>query len=74
MNVLVTAPGRLPDPDNLLKSLLDALVHAKLLVDDSAAWVELGEVRVERGGHRKTVVTLEDLVEGAIVEREGSEG
>jgi Holliday junction resolvase RusA-like endonuclease len=61
VSVRVTAPGRLPDPDNLLKSLLDALVAARLLVDDSAAWIELGQVKVERGPRRQTVVTLEDL-------------
>lgn len=68
VSVTVTAPGRLPDPDNLLKSLLDALVHAKLLVDDSAAWCELAAVKVERGPVRKTVMQLEDLVEGATIE------
>src|SRR4051812_3998506 len=29
-----------PDPTNLWKSLLDALVHCKLLIDDSAEWCE----------------------------------
>ncbi len=61
VSVHVTAPGRLPDADNILKSLLDALVAARLLVDDSPAWLELGQIRVERGRRRQTVITLEDL-------------
>jgi hypothetical protein len=32
---IATPRGRLPDPDGPLKSLLDALVGAGLLVDDS---------------------------------------
>jgi hypothetical protein len=66
VSVRIVAPGpRLLDPDNALKSLFDCLVAARLLVDDSAAWVELGQVKVERGRERRTVITLEDLVEGA---------
>jgi Holliday junction resolvase RusA-like endonuclease len=56
--------GRLPDPDAPLKSLLDALVHARLLVDDGAAWCVLGGVRFERAPERRTVITLEDLAGG----------
>jgi hypothetical protein len=52
--------GRLPDADGLLKSTLDALVHAGLLVDDAPAWCELGAVEVCRGP-RGTTIVLEDL-------------
>jgi hypothetical protein len=49
-----------PDPDACLKSLLDALVKAHLLIDDSAAYCELGDIRVEKG-KRATLVILEDV-------------
>lgn len=62
VSVAVTTPGRggLPDPDNLLKSLLDALTRCGLLLDDSSGKMELGAVTVARGERRRTVVTLED--------------
>jgi Holliday junction resolvase RusA-like endonuclease len=66
VSVHMIAPGRLPDPDNVLKSLLDSLVAARLLVDDNALWMELGQVKVERGPKRQTVITLEDLVAGDV--------
>lgn len=50
-----------PDADNVLKSLLDALTHCGLVIDDSPAWCELGTVTVARGPRDRTVVTLEDL-------------
>lgn len=52
---------RRPDPDALWKGLLDALVHARLLVNDSAPWVTLGAVVLLRGARRETRITLEDL-------------
>jgi hypothetical protein len=48
-------------PDSYWKSLLDALVHAGLLVDDNRQHVQLGEVEFERGTARATTITLEDL-------------
>jgi Holliday junction resolvase RusA-like endonuclease len=50
-----------PDPDGLWKSLLDALVHAGLLLDDNCQGVELGAVEFVRGQARATAVALEDL-------------
>ncbi len=52
---------RLPDPDNLLKSCLDALVKNGLLVDDSSQWCDV-TARVVRGP-RQTVITLEDVTD-----------
>ena len=52
--------GRLSDPDNRWKSLLDALVVCGRLVDDSPVWCELGGVVVERGA-MLTVIELEDI-------------
>lgn len=63
VSVAVTVAGRggMVDPDNTLKSLLDALVANRLIVDDSARWIEIGSVTVERGVVKRTVVTLEDV-------------
>jgi Holliday junction resolvase RusA-like endonuclease len=48
------------DPDNVFKSILDALTAASLIVDDSGQWVELGPVEWKRG-ERQTVIVLEDV-------------
>ena len=61
VSVRVSMPGRRPDPDAILKSLLDALVAAKLLRTDSSRWCQLGDVTIDHGDERQTVVTLEDL-------------
>lgn len=50
-----------PDPDNLWKANLDALVHAHLLIDDDRHHVELGPVEYGRGPAAETTVVLEDL-------------
>jgi Holliday junction resolvase RusA-like endonuclease len=53
---------RLPDVDDpFAKSLLDALVRALLLVDDSPKWCEYARVQYQRGPRKATTVTLEDL-------------
>lgn len=52
---------RAADPDAYWKSLLDALVHAGLLVDDNRQNVELSPVTFGRGHARATTITLEDL-------------
>lgn len=63
VTVRIEVSGRagVPDPDNVLKSLLDALVRSGLLVDDSGDWCELAGVTVTRGQQTVTVVTLEDV-------------
>jgi hypothetical protein len=53
--------GCLPATDAPLRSLLDALVSAGLLVGDSPRWCELAGVRYVRSAERRTVVTLEEL-------------
>lgn len=50
------------DPDAYFKSLGDALVTAKLLVNDSHKWVEWSPVQYERG-KRKTTIRLYDINE-----------
>jgi Holliday junction resolvase RusA-like endonuclease len=57
---IVQPIGRFPDPDNVWKSLLDALVLLGLLRDDSAKWCELAPPVFTRGPGR-TVITLTDL-------------
>ncbi|MEW4569331.1 hypothetical protein AB1L88_15810 [Tautonia sp. JC769] len=54
--------GQPPDPDNLLKSLLDALVEGGFLVDDSADWAEWECPRVvpDDGQGYRTRIVLED--------------
>lgn len=49
------------DPDAYHKSLLDALKHARLLIDDNRQHVELTPVRFSRGKQKATVITLTDL-------------
>lgn len=61
IEVTVAGRGGLPDPDNILKCLIDALVHNRLLVDDAAAWMRIGDVTVARGPVTRTVITLEDI-------------
>lgn len=63
VSVAVTVAGRggIPDPDNILKCLLDGLKRNHLIVDDSAHYLELGQVTVERGKEKRTVVVLEDM-------------
>src|SRR4051812_23593183 len=50
-----------PDPDSWWKSLLDALVQAGALVDDSDDWCECGPVIYEHGTRSGMVITLEDI-------------
>jgi hypothetical protein len=53
------------DPDAYWKSLLDALVHAGLLVHDSPKWCDLAPVRFQRGRRRQTAIRIEDLAPSA---------
>ncbi len=48
------------DADNLTKSLLDALVQAQLLIDDSPTFLVWSGVEQVRGESTYTRVTLED--------------
>ena len=47
------------DPDAYFKSMLDALVHAGMLVDDSYKWIELAPVKFIRGD-KGCIIELED--------------
>ncbi len=48
------------DPDSRWKSLLDALVFSKMLIDDTGMYVQLGDVTYSRG-EPKTIITLTDM-------------
>lgn len=65
VDLTITRPrsqrGRVQDPDAFFKSVNDALVHAKMLIDDSRRWVQLGSVTFEQGPERATTITLTDL-------------
>jgi hypothetical protein len=50
------------DPDNILKSLLDALVQVGLLLDDDARHCILGSITAGAGAERYTRITLEDAI------------
>jgi hypothetical protein len=49
------------DPDNMNKSMLDGLVKAGRLIDDSARWAELGSVSFYRGREIETHLLIEDI-------------
>lgn len=53
--------GKTPDDDGLWKSLLDALVNAGVLYDDSPDWVETTPVKHERAAEKATIIELEDV-------------
>ncbi len=60
--LIVLGPGqRGGDVDAYSSSVLDALVNAKMLIDDSRRWARLLPVDFERGVGRATVITLEEL-------------
>lgn len=55
--------GRLPDPDNLLKPLLDSLRKLDLIYDDSAKWCEAKMPVITNDKTRpfETTITIEDI-------------
>lgn len=62
VSMIVTQTGGRPlDPDNLWKSLLDALVKAQLLIDDSQKHCETGTVELRRGKSIETTIIIEDI-------------
>lgn len=61
--ILKSGKGRPIDPDNVLKSLLDALVKCGMLKDDSDKWCDWTKPTLEKGTGTVwgTRITLEDL-------------
>jgi hypothetical protein len=60
---------REPDPDAFFKSVLDALVHAGLLVDDDRHGVELGDVAFQRD--RRAGCPLGDCLSAKVLNNPG---
>ncbi len=59
--IILGPKQRAPDPDAFHKSTNDALVHARMLIDDNRQFCRNGSVDFERGSERATVITLVDL-------------
>lgn len=59
--VLSYRQRRSPDDDNLRKSLLDALVKAGYLVDDSPKWCTVEPFVFLKGPKKATIIELEDV-------------
>jgi hypothetical protein len=49
------------DEGNWWKSIEDALVHAKMLIDDNRRFYQRGDVTFERGPERATMIILTEL-------------
>jgi Holliday junction resolvase RusA-like endonuclease len=64
LTVVLGPRQRAGDPDCYQKSLGDALVHAKMLVDDNRQGVEWAPVAFERGDAPGMVIVLEDIGPG----------
>jgi hypothetical protein len=62
LHIILDKGQRAADPDSQFKSLCDALVHAKMLVNDNRQHVELAPVTFSRDPKGwGTVIRLEDL-------------
>ena len=63
VSLVVILTGRMKecDPDAYWPSLCDALVHARMLVDDDEDFVEHGPVKHDYGPALRTMILLEDM-------------
>lgn len=63
MTYIVKAKSRakFPDEDNVWKSLLDGLKHAKAIHDDSPDWLEKDPVIYAKAETNGTIIELEDV-------------
>ncbi len=63
VNLLITLSPkqRACDPDAYWKSTLDALVHARMLIDDNRQYRRRGTIEFDQGPERATLIELVDL-------------
>lgn len=61
LRVTQSGPGGLLDPDNIQKIFLDGCKMARLIVDDSAEWLEFPRPHIERGPRTNTFLLVEDM-------------
>lgn len=60
-SIILDGADKERDDDGCFKGVLDGLVKAGMLVDDSRRWVERAPAEYEIGEQRKTTLTLEDM-------------
>lgn len=63
LEIVLTGRQKKTDPFAYCKSVLDALTHCRMLVDDSSQFMEWGGVTWTRGTKSFTMIVLEDLEE-----------
>ncbi len=61
LRMVLQGQDKVRDADGCWKGILDHLVKARLLIDDSVEFVELGNVTFECGERRATAIVLEDI-------------
>ena len=61
LRIVLGPKQRACDSDAYFKSLCDALVHCKLLLDDNRQNVELAPVLFDRADRRRTEIVLQDV-------------
>jgi hypothetical protein len=61
LEIILGHRQRAGDPDCYWKSLLDALVTARMLLNDNRQYCTLGTVTFSRAKVKQTTITLEDL-------------
>lgn len=61
LRVTLPSEARGKDEDAFWKSVLDACVHAGLLIDDRSEYCRVGPVEIVNGERRETRITLTDL-------------
>lgn len=61
MTIVLGKGMRTGDNDAYFKSILDALVKLKLLINDSPNWLDLQPVKFQRAERSATIIELEDI-------------
>lgn len=69
VSITITFKKLVGDTDNYNKSLRDALVKHRILVDDSTKWAEFAETVVLKGDKNWTTIVIEDTTDDVIISR-----